>query len=43
VFLFLQFTFEERIIRSPAGSGGRFGTTLSRIGDINKDGYNGGL
>ncbi|EDW47968.1 GM21601 [Drosophila sechellia] len=43
IYVFINkgfFTFEKRIIRSPAGSGGRFGTTLSRIGDINKDGYN---
>ncbi|KMY93933.1 integrin alpha-PS4 [Drosophila simulans] len=43
IYVFINkgfFTFEKRIIRSPAGSGGRFGTTLSRLGDINKDGYN---
>ncbi|XP_016977688.2 integrin alpha-PS3-like [Drosophila rhopaloa] len=32
--------FEHTIVRSPLGSKGRFGTTLTRLGDINQDGYN---
>nr|XP_044248997.1 integrin alpha-PS4-like [Drosophila takahashii] len=32
--------FDRTIIHSPAGNKGRFGTTLSPIGDINRDGYN---
>ncbi|XP_017061762.1 integrin alpha-PS3-like [Drosophila ficusphila] len=35
-----SFNFERQIILSPAGKRGRFGTTLSRLGDINHDGYN---
>ncbi|XP_017061823.1 integrin alpha-PS3-like [Drosophila ficusphila] len=35
-----SFDFERQIILSPAGKRGRFGTTLSRLGDINLDGYN---
>ncbi|XP_016946460.3 integrin alpha-PS3 isoform X1 [Drosophila biarmipes] len=43
IYVFINkglFNFEKKIIRSPAGSKGRFGTTLSRLGDINHDGYN---
>ncbi|KAH8348439.1 hypothetical protein KR084_007422, partial [Drosophila pseudotakahashii] len=32
--------FDQAVIASPAGNKGRFGTTLSPIGDINRDGYN---
>ncbi|XP_016972356.1 integrin alpha-PS3-like [Drosophila rhopaloa] len=32
--------FTKTIIKSPAGCTGRFGATLSRLGDINDDGYN---
>ncbi|XP_041675630.1 integrin alpha-PS3-like [Drosophila eugracilis] len=34
------FNFERKIVRSPVDSPGRFGTALSRLGDINHDGYN---
>ncbi|XP_017077310.1 integrin alpha-PS3-like [Drosophila eugracilis] len=43
IYVFINkgsFNFERTIIRSPAGSNGRFGTSLSRLGDINRDGYN---
>ncbi|XP_033156513.1 integrin alpha-PS5 [Drosophila mauritiana] len=32
--------FEKKIIRLPLSSGARFGSSLSRLGDINQDGYN---
>ncbi|XP_037713736.1 integrin alpha-PS4-like [Drosophila subpulchrella] len=38
-----SFHFDLTIIHSPVGNKGRFGTTLSQLGDINQDGYNGGL
>ncbi|KAH8253011.1 hypothetical protein KR032_003177 [Drosophila birchii] len=38
--LSLQFNFERKILRSPLTSNARFGTTLSRLGDINHDGFN---
>ncbi|XP_016952923.1 integrin alpha-PS3-like [Drosophila biarmipes] len=43
IYVFINkgsYEFEETIIHSPGGSKGRFGTTLSRIGDINQDGFN---
>ncbi|KAH8348354.1 hypothetical protein KR084_006705, partial [Drosophila pseudotakahashii] len=43
IYVFINkglFNFEQKIIWSPAGSRGRFGTTLSRLGDINHDGCN---
>ncbi|XP_039480840.1 integrin alpha-PS4 [Drosophila santomea] len=43
IYVFINqgdFNFKKTLIVSPAGCGGRFGTTLSRIGDINNDGYN---
>ncbi|XP_043644952.1 integrin alpha-PS4 [Drosophila teissieri] len=43
IYVFMNqgdFNFKKTLIVSPAGCGGRFGTTLSRIGDINNDGYN---
>ncbi|XP_041675657.1 integrin alpha-PS4-like [Drosophila eugracilis] len=43
IYVFINkgsFNFERTIIESPAGSNGRFGTALSRLGDINHDGYN---
>jgi len=43
VALSLQFNFERQIISSPVETMARFGTTLSRLGDINHDGYNGGF
>ncbi|KAH8265351.1 hypothetical protein KR038_004985, partial [Drosophila bunnanda] len=33
-------SFEKKILRSPLASSVRFGTTLSRLGDINHDGFN---
>ncbi|KAH8348114.1 hypothetical protein KR084_004242, partial [Drosophila pseudotakahashii] len=35
-----QFKFDRTIVTSPAEGRARFGTTLSRLGDINHDGYN---
>jgi len=43
IFLTLQFNFERQILRSPVETMARFGTALSRLGDINHDGYNGEL
>ncbi|XP_044249047.1 integrin alpha-PS3 [Drosophila takahashii] len=43
IYVFINkglFNFKQKIIWSPVGSKGRFGTTLSRLGDINHDGYN---
>ncbi|KAH8277662.1 hypothetical protein KR018_003291, partial [Drosophila ironensis] len=43
IYVFINkgfFNFEQKILRSPVSSSGRFGTTLSRLGDINHDGYN---
>ncbi|XP_052838413.1 integrin alpha-PS3-like isoform X1 [Drosophila gunungcola] len=43
IYVFINkgfFHFEMTIVKSPAGSKGRFGTTLSRLGDINHDGFN---
>ncbi|KAH8348432.1 hypothetical protein KR084_007421, partial [Drosophila pseudotakahashii] len=43
IYVFINkgsFHFEQTIIHSPVGSEGRFGTTLSPLGDINLDGYN---
>ncbi|XP_016952924.1 integrin alpha-PS4-like [Drosophila biarmipes] len=43
IYVFINtgyYSFEKTIIHSPVGSKGRFGTTLSQIGDINHDGYN---
>ncbi|KAH8275324.1 hypothetical protein KR026_005117 [Drosophila bipectinata] len=43
IYVFLNkgfFNFERKILRSPVSSSARFGTTLSRLGDINHDGYN---
>ncbi|EDV55931.1 integrin alpha-PS4 [Drosophila erecta] len=43
IYVFINqgdFNFKETIIYSPAECGGRFGTTLSRLGDINEDGFN---
>ncbi|XP_070068212.1 integrin alpha-PS3-like [Drosophila takahashii] len=43
IYVFINrgsFVFDRAVISSPAGSKGRFGTTLSPIGDINRDGYN---
>ncbi|XP_037713637.1 integrin alpha-PS4-like [Drosophila subpulchrella] len=42
IYMFINkgyFNFARTIILSPLGSKGRFGSTLSRIGDINLDGY----
>ncbi|XP_017027542.1 integrin alpha-PS3-like isoform X1 [Drosophila kikkawai] len=43
IYVFINkgfFNFERKILRSPLTSNGRFGTTLSRLGDINHDGFN---
>ncbi|XP_017124265.1 integrin alpha-PS3-like [Drosophila elegans] len=43
IYVFINkgsFHFERTIVTSPVGSKGRFGTTLSRLGDINHDGFN---
>ncbi|KAH8401664.1 hypothetical protein KR009_007208, partial [Drosophila setifemur] len=43
IYVFINkgfFNFEQKILRSPVTSSARFGTTLSRLGDINHDGYN---
>ncbi|XP_052841039.1 LOW QUALITY PROTEIN: integrin alpha-PS3-like [Drosophila gunungcola] len=43
IYVFINnglFNSEPTIVRPPLGSKARFGTTLSRLGDINKDGYN---
>ncbi|KAH8361875.1 hypothetical protein KR200_004249 [Drosophila serrata] len=32
--------FEKKIVKSPLANSARFGTTLSRLGDINHDGFN---
>ncbi|KAH8347899.1 hypothetical protein KR084_002195, partial [Drosophila pseudotakahashii] len=43
IYVFINkgsFEFDQAVIPSPAGNKGRFGTTLSPIGDINGDGYN---
>jgi len=39
----LQFNFESKVIRCPlpVTAKARFGTTLTRLGDINHDGFNG--
>ncbi|XP_016977271.2 LOW QUALITY PROTEIN: integrin alpha-PS3 [Drosophila rhopaloa] len=43
IYVFINkglFSFEQKILRSSVSSKARFGTTLSRLGDINNDGYN---
>ncbi|XP_016941080.4 integrin alpha-PS3 isoform X1 [Drosophila suzukii] len=43
IYVFINkgfFNFERQIISSPVETMARFGTTLSRLGDINHDGYN---
>ncbi|KAH8388159.1 hypothetical protein KR200_011056 [Drosophila serrata] len=43
IYVFINkgfFNFERKILRSPVTSNARFGTTLSRLGDINHDGFN---
>ncbi|KAH8291423.1 hypothetical protein KR054_011554 [Drosophila jambulina] len=43
IYVFINkgfFNFERKILRSPLTSSARFGTTLSRLGDINHDGFN---
>ncbi|XP_055918343.1 integrin alpha-PS3-like [Eupeodes corollae] len=44
VYVFINkgnFLFEQNIIKSPATQeNGRFGTTISKLGDINRDGFN---
>ncbi|XP_052840214.1 integrin alpha-PS3 [Drosophila gunungcola] len=43
IYVFINkglFSFEQKIVRPSVGSNARFGTTLSRLGDINHDGYN---
>ncbi|XP_017069438.1 integrin alpha-PS3 isoform X2 [Drosophila eugracilis] len=43
IYVFINkgfFNFERQILRSPVETPARFGTTLSRLGDINHDGYN---
>ncbi|XP_054738538.1 integrin alpha-PS3-like isoform X1 [Anastrepha obliqua] len=43
IYVFLNkgnFNFEQKLILSPATGKARFGTTLSRLGDINHDGFN---
>ncbi|XP_036332455.1 integrin alpha-PS3-like, partial [Rhagoletis pomonella] len=43
IYVFLNkgnFNFEQKLIVSPAHGNARFGTTLSRLGDINHDGFN---
>ncbi|EDV55932.1 integrin alpha-PS3 isoform X2 [Drosophila erecta] len=43
IYVFINkgfFNFERQILRSPVETKARFGTTLSRLGDINHDGYN---
>lgn len=36
-----QLNFERSLLESPFPSSGHFGTALSKLGDINKDGYKG--
>ncbi|XP_016972539.1 integrin alpha-PS3 isoform X2 [Drosophila rhopaloa] len=43
IYVFINkgfFNFERTILHSPIAKQARFGTTLSRLGDINHDGYN---
>ncbi|XP_039480877.1 integrin alpha-PS5 [Drosophila santomea] len=43
IYVFINersFFFKKKIIRLSLGSNARFGTSLSRLGDINHDGYN---
>ncbi|SPP75911.1 integrin alpha-PS3 isoform X2 [Drosophila guanche] len=43
IYIFINkgfFNFESKLLRSPIASKARFGTTLTRLGDINHDGYN---
>ncbi|XP_067631871.1 integrin alpha-PS3 isoform X2 [Eurosta solidaginis] len=43
IYVFLNkgnFNFEQKLIVSPVQGKARFGTTLSRLGDINHDGFN---
>ncbi|EDW47967.1 integrin alpha-PS3 isoform X1 [Drosophila sechellia] len=43
IYVFINkgfFNFERQILRSPVETKARFGTALSRLGDINHDGYN---
>ncbi|KAH8348438.1 hypothetical protein KR084_007423 [Drosophila pseudotakahashii] len=43
IYVFINkgfFNFERQILRSPVEHQARFGTTLSRLGDLNHDGYN---
>ncbi|XP_017061946.1 integrin alpha-PS3 isoform X2 [Drosophila ficusphila] len=43
IYVFINngfFNFDRQILRSPLETKARFGTTLSRLGDINHDGYN---
>ncbi|KRK00467.1 uncharacterized protein Dyak_GE28068 [Drosophila yakuba] len=43
IYVFINeglFFFKKKIIRLPLGNNARFGTSLSRLGDINHDGYN---
>ncbi|XP_068146728.1 integrin alpha-PS3 isoform X2 [Drosophila tropicalis] len=43
IYVFLnkgRFNFEVKQLRSPIATRARFGTTLSRLGDINHDGFN---
>ncbi|XP_037715995.1 integrin alpha-PS3 isoform X2 [Drosophila subpulchrella] len=43
IYVFINkgfFNFERQIISSPVETMARFGTTLSRLGDLNHDGYN---
>ncbi|XP_020712738.1 integrin alpha-PS3-like [Ceratitis capitata] len=35
-----QLLFKQSLLMSPFSKGGRFGTALSKLGDINRDGYN---
>ncbi|XP_037824553.1 integrin alpha-PS3-like isoform X1 [Lucilia sericata] len=35
-----RFNFERKLITSPVHGKSRFGTTLTRLGDLNQDGYN---
>ncbi|XP_030384138.1 integrin alpha-PS3 isoform X2 [Scaptodrosophila lebanonensis] len=35
-----QFNFDSKLLKSPIPTKARFGTTLTRLGDINHDGYN---
>ncbi|KAH8346896.1 hypothetical protein KR059_001980, partial [Drosophila kikkawai] len=43
IYVFINkgsFEFKKKIVRSPLANSARFGTTLSRLGDINHDGFN---